>query len=385
MRNISTQTIRLDSLTSLRFLAIMIVVVHHLRTLIGWGPKTGWGAVGVTFFFVLSGFVLTLNYQNIVTCTDAVSFLWRRFARLYPLYLVTFIVSFFVIHFYNINLDTGIVSSLANLLLLQSWFSSSQIHFAYNSASWAVSTLIFFYVIFVFIQSNFLRNFMVIFSLSLISLFISIKYIHSNNSSPIDIHWLLHMFPTNRILVFLIGIILGKIYLQFRDRFSNASSFVASSSELLLLLLIVDRLSTGILLNAIFRAVNSMLLLPPLLARQIVDIYILTPTLCGLLILVCSLQRGAISRLLSYRTMVYLGEISFAIYLSHQVIFRILSKMGFITVIPLTFLAFAITFCISHLLYRFVEKPCSQYLNRYPYIVSRLLDHKEPSGAGRKP
>lgn len=365
MSNISKQVIRLDSLTSLRFFAIMIVVVHHLRELIGWGPKTGWGAVGVTFFFVLSGFVLTLNYQKIPTGKAAVSFLWCRIARLYPLYFVTFIISYFVIHFYNINLDTGVVSSLANLLLLQSWFSSSQIHFAYNSASWAVSTLIFFYIVFVFIQFNFLRNFLVIFFLSLMSVFISIKYIIISNSNPIDIHWLLHMFPTNRILVFLIGIILGKVYLEVQDRFSNAGSFAASSIEVLLILSIVDRLSSGILLDATFRTINSIIVLPPLLTRQLIDIYLITPILCGFLILVCSLQRGVISRLISYRPIVYLGNISFAIYLSHQIIFRILSRIEFISVIPLILLAFVITLGISFLLFQFIEKPCSLYLRRY--------------------
>ena len=83
----------------------MIVVVHHLKELIGWAPSQGWGAVGVSFFFVLSGFVLTLNYQKILTYNDAGKFLWRRLVRLYPLYIVTLFISIFVIHFYKIKLD----------------------------------------------------------------------------------------------------------------------------------------------------------------------------------------------------------------------------------------------------------------------------------------
>lgn len=364
MGNNNIKNIRIDSLTSLRFLAIMIVVVHHLRDLVGWGPKTGWGAVGVTFFFVLSGFVLSINYKNIVSCKDAISFLWRRFARLYPLYFLTFIVSFFVIHFYNINLDTGIVSSLANLFLLQSWFSSSQIHFAYNSASWAISTLVFFYIVFILIQFDSPRNILVIISVSLLSLIFSVCYILINNCEPLQIHWLIHMVPTNRIVVFLFGILLAKLFLSKVNRFKKINFLTASFFEVVLLVLIIDRLSTCSVLNILVQSVNSVIDAPLLLSRQLIDIYFLSPVLCGLLIFVCSLEHGIISRILVAKPLIFLGELSFAIYLSHQLIFRILSRIKVDNEANLILLAFIITIFISYFLYRYVEKPCSNYLKR---------------------
>ena len=152
--------------------------------------------------------------------------------------------------------------------------------------------------------------------LSLVSLVMSVIYIITNNSEPIQIHWLLHMVPTNRILVFLIGIILGKIFLSVRDKVSNVNILTASFFELLSILLIIDRLSACIVLNTILRVLHKFIDVPQLLARQIIDIYILTPVLCGFLIFICGLQFGLISRFLSSRLLVFLGEVSFAIYLS---------------------------------------------------------------------
>ena len=56
---------RLDSLTGLRFFAAWLVVVHHFSnfaTMPYIWRYTGFGATGVTFFFVLSGFVLTWSF-----------------------------------------------------------------------------------------------------------------------------------------------------------------------------------------------------------------------------------------------------------------------------------------------------------------------------------
>src|SRR5580698_8802877 len=84
------------SLTGARFVAALLVVCFHFVPL-----APGWvnsilrnGYLGVPFFFVLSGFILTYNYasdpqQRIV----ARSFWMARFARIYPIYLVALVLS----------------------------------------------------------------------------------------------------------------------------------------------------------------------------------------------------------------------------------------------------------------------------------------------------
>ncbi len=92
----STNTIRLDYLDALRGIAAMMVVVYHyinwywadqldtqLATLIFNGRDA------VSFFFVLSGFVLAYKYFNYDTPLQFGKYVFRRFFRLYPAYIVT--------------------------------------------------------------------------------------------------------------------------------------------------------------------------------------------------------------------------------------------------------------------------------------------------------
>ena len=81
---------RLPSLTGLRFWAALLVVSYHLHHRIGAVPGSWlveYGRTGVTFFFVLSGFVLAWNYLD--ERTPVAVFAWRRFARIWPLVAVT--------------------------------------------------------------------------------------------------------------------------------------------------------------------------------------------------------------------------------------------------------------------------------------------------------
>ncbi len=89
---------KVPALTGLRFIAAFSVVIAHgfdtiFRLEIGTFGITDWliklAGLGMTLFFVLSGFVIHYNYRVAVTREglDGMSgFLWARFARLYPLY-----------------------------------------------------------------------------------------------------------------------------------------------------------------------------------------------------------------------------------------------------------------------------------------------------------
>jgi peptidoglycan/LPS O-acetylase OafA/YrhL len=94
---------RIDSLTSLRFLMILMIFLNHLSFL---GDGTGNSIydqyfhnpnMAVTFFFILSGFGLTyksfLNKEYAINChynlKIGFSYAWKRMKKLYPLYIIT--------------------------------------------------------------------------------------------------------------------------------------------------------------------------------------------------------------------------------------------------------------------------------------------------------
>ena len=88
----------------LRWWAAFFVFAHHMTNL---APLPiykflKYGTSGVTFFFVLSGFVLTWSAQP---GTKIRTFYRRQFARIFPLYFLTLIAAIFV--FYRFDPPTG--------------------------------------------------------------------------------------------------------------------------------------------------------------------------------------------------------------------------------------------------------------------------------------
>jgi peptidoglycan/LPS O-acetylase OafA/YrhL len=149
----------LNPLTSARFAAAFAVMVfhfggdalYHLPRAVQLIFERGY--VSVSFFFVLSGFILTHSYLNGAGRLNSRSFYIARFARIYPVYLLAFVLeAFFVIHqevtARSVTQASGPlgISALLNLLLLQSWLITSVPE--WNVPGWSLSTEAFFYLIF---------------------------------------------------------------------------------------------------------------------------------------------------------------------------------------------------------------------------------------------
>jgi len=149
----------LSALTSLRFVAAILVVLFHYGQSI-WEPSA-WGLrnmlkqgfLGVGFFYALSGFVLVHAYVDPTSPLQRSRFWLRRAARILPAYLLSLLIAAPTVALHHISqsgLAVGslktVLSALVNLLLLQAWlpFASS----AWNSPSWSVSVEAFFYLCF---------------------------------------------------------------------------------------------------------------------------------------------------------------------------------------------------------------------------------------------
>jgi peptidoglycan/LPS O-acetylase OafA/YrhL len=137
---------RLPSLTGLRFWAALLVVLYHLTGQVGAlqpvSAMTMFGRSGVTFFFVLSGFVLAWTYVDRPTRYRV--FLWRRFARLWPLVVVTGVLSLLV--FRAIGDSPGWWQAATTFLFLQAWHPDWAV--GANGAAWSLSDEAFFYLAF---------------------------------------------------------------------------------------------------------------------------------------------------------------------------------------------------------------------------------------------
>ena len=145
--------VRLDSLTGLRFPAALAVLLFHsalpeLPLFADPGVQQGYyhwlsqaGGLGVTFFFLLSGFVLTWSAS---AGDRPASFYRRRFVKILPLYYVTALLAVLVMHAGSVPWR----DLAAYLTMTQVWPPDYPLNFSVLAPGWSLATEAFFYLTF---------------------------------------------------------------------------------------------------------------------------------------------------------------------------------------------------------------------------------------------
>lgn len=157
---------RLPALTGLRFLAALaILLFHHGAPLLAWAPawvdriREG-GYVWVGLFYVLSGFVLGRAHAEPMDAAARRRFWIARLARLYPAYLVAFVLAApFALERCSgqgpAAAAKAAVVAAAALLLAQAWLPP--IARIWNAPGWSTSVVASFYVAFPFAAARLAR------------------------------------------------------------------------------------------------------------------------------------------------------------------------------------------------------------------------------------
>ena len=146
------------SLTGLRGVAALTVVLYHFSH--QWSPGTprtimGPGYLAVDLFFILSGFLMTMTYggwfAGPFSWPQYKEFLWRRFARIYPVYFLAVIAEQILSRTHVDGRFLHISSLVSNLFLLQSTgiaIIAPRLGETLIGASWSLSTEIVAYLLF---------------------------------------------------------------------------------------------------------------------------------------------------------------------------------------------------------------------------------------------
>lgn len=159
----------IKALTGLRIVAAVWVVLFHFRPLLheaapafaeALAPVLNCGAQGVDLFFILSGFVLTWNYLDRMgpswSMRATLHFLWLRLARVWPVYLVTLhLAALWLIFTLNVGHvppeDTSqytATSYLRQLFLVQLWFQPYFDGSSWDGPAWSISAEWLAYLLF---------------------------------------------------------------------------------------------------------------------------------------------------------------------------------------------------------------------------------------------
>lgn len=163
-----TATVYFPNLNGIRFIAALIVIIHHIEQFkFMFGLNNCWetslvmqsiGKLGVILFFTLSGFLITyllLVEEKQVGKIDIKQFYIRRILRIWPLYFLIFFLAFFVlnnINFFNLPNESALnASSSITFVLFVCFLSNIFLAFygalPFASQSWSVATEEQFYLI----------------------------------------------------------------------------------------------------------------------------------------------------------------------------------------------------------------------------------------------
>lgn len=379
MQNILSERVErpaIGALTVLRFFAALHVVLYHLwsnkalcQTSTSCSPEIigvlSKGYASVSFFFVLSGFILTYNYLGkIQSPEDRKRYWFSRFARVYPVFLVGLLIwapmAIYLVANEDRSAGKTLISLVLNLALVQSWFGATAL--SWNAPGWSLSVEAFFYITFPFLLSGIqgrTRRFML---LSLISVYLigmlpSVIY-GVINPEAIPANELAHayykdapvlvsmkFFPPLRVHEFIVGMIAGWAYLRQGQSGSSAKYDVS-----LLLLVVAQWVIFVYFPQNFFLALHNGALAPLFAA------------------IIFSVGRSNFSRRLAgVPILTFLGESSYALYIVHGPVLILAIKFGVSNILTSGLLPFWGVYCllvigISCVCHLLVEKPARNAL-----------------------
>ena len=348
----------LRPLTSARGIAAWYVVLYHIRDSAagrlpaGAGEVLAKGYLAVDFFFVLSGFVIWLNYGRVLRerrWGAVPRFLWRRVARIYPLHLLMLVAA---VGFALACVATGRGVPAGfdwgtlpwHVLLLQNWGLIDQL--GWNVPAWSISCELAAYLLFPLVaiglggwrlSSGVLVAMLALLMLALWGLFAAYGKPLLGNDIP-------HLGLPRCLLEFGMGTIVAALWLRWRaaGRLAGVGAGLGVA---------------GGLAAYVAGAPETLAL----------------PLVFSALVLLLALTAGG-RNVMGGRVIHWLGEISYATYMVHALLF-LLFKILFVrdagdVPLPLLGLFLLLVLGASAVLHHGVERPAQRWLNRRGAFLS---------------
>jgi len=345
--------LRIEQITFTRFIAAISIVIFHCgKDSFLFNNKYvsfifEQANLGVSYFFILSGFVMIIAYGNQVK-VDFFDYIKNRLARIYPIYFIAILIILAISLFQNINIE----NLLLNLFMIQSWLPEKAL--TLNFPGWSLSVEMFFYIIFPFLFNN-------IFSKSKFKT-ISVSIILFWLISQIIFHLIVYQIlkipyfsirdmnynPILHLNEFLVGNLAGIYFIKkVKDNKKNYLPFIFAT---LLVLILFLKFPFGLNFQNGFLAI------------------VFIP-----LILLISLSNDKVTNLFTKKIFVFLGEISFGIYILHIPVWIVFSdyrmekylglnkESDFTTSFLIRLLILFVISCVS---YVYIEKPLRNIIKK---------------------
>jgi peptidoglycan/LPS O-acetylase OafA/YrhL len=299
----------LPVLTTLRFPAAFAIVLYHFLPFTV-APLWLWDGfnAGVSFFYVLSGFILYYNYAEL---KDRGFFWVARFARIWPIHLATALLAIATIPWRNLlGHASWPVTLPANLLLLHAWLPFKGSALSYNGVSWSLSVAAFFSLTFPWLLVALNRRGAPVlvtsaFALGFILVLIATMFF------PQNAEFVGRFNPAGRLFEFVLGMATGRWWMQGAAPTASDGMWLVREFALAILsVVLMIGVPAAIHLSGFDNALTQWL-------GSAIE------AVCfAALIWVYARQSGLISKALSQRWLAWFGEISFSVYMCHQIVLK---------------------------------------------------------------
>lgn len=354
--------------------AVSVVLLHYKINSLLFIPFVQHAWIMVDFFFVLSGYLICLRYRDRITgLSSFAEFIKRRFLRLYPLHLLMLMVfCVFEIARYAYFVSTGNAmlegppfslnnasSFFTNLFLLQMLVDK---HSTFNIPSWSIAVEFQVYILFALTLVLFGRRTRLRVLLGIVLMAIASRSILESGFE----------FPQNGLARCVFSFMLGAIACEAEAHLWPA------------------RMTTGSFVPAALVAVICVM---TSWAKDLSNAVLLAfPFLCAALILSLNTCYGEarVLKILRHRYLVFLGTISYGIYMIHSAVWWGMRELLYFTLgvdippfldiqgnvlgVPLAtavhLAGLAATISLAAASYRWFEKPIMEYYGSSRRVAS---------------
>lgn len=316
------QKLIINNLTGIRFYLFLIIFIRHFDWInISYQILPSWHTLhcvnwAVTFFFVLSGFCIALNHDDMfkkLNTSNFFNFLKTRFLKLYPLYFITGIICFLLIY-----LPQG--KQWLNIFLFKyipmlntfsdKYFAST----AGNDAGWFIGALFFCYLLIPVVRAVLTNKQMLLLAISglIIICILDDKY---------SIY--LYYCPFARFIQFLFGY-LSAIYQSIY--LSKTKPNQTSNCNLLRHNVILKNITDILFILCIFCSVYFIGAQNSYHKVHILNYLLYLPIICLFIAYLCIKGNSFLTKILESKFSIFLSKISFEAYLIHYVLISITPK-----------------------------------------------------------
>lgn len=341
---------RIYTLDYLRGFAALLILIYHYLTWSGYdfGAETALrrvGFYGVTIFYMLSGLTLFYVYEGRleINKVSLKAFFLKRAARILPLLccvsLIAIVLSRKIPNLFDVFLN---FSGLFGFFKWNTYFATG---------AWSIGNELVFYVFFPFLLVAARNKSLIFWIIGAIIFVISIYFSFFKLPEVMEenkLLWRNYVNPLNQLIYFFSGVAIGKLFCSIKNVSNNLLYIILLLAVLLFLFYPTDVQDFCLIMGS--------------------NRYVFS--LSCWLIVVCLFLLKLDNSNFYHKPLLFLGEISYGLYLFHPIVFTILKKalrISGTTVPPFLFLLLSaiLSILVSFISYQYFEKRIVKFVNGF--------------------